>query len=588
MFNFRLVILIIVVVAANMPRTLAQEKPLAPDQVPSVTEPFNIGSGSSFSASGGGVNGRKQPSSIRTDTIERDIDEALSVIGNNHVWGSHLKNDQLNASAIVGLLRSLDPHSTFYRPEEFQALLGEYESEYTGTGCSIAGFVRNGQIEIYVLSTFPGSPAERGGVRFGDRILAVNGRLISGLSPDTVRDLIRGRIGTTVRITVERASDLTKEDLQIRRDRVQEPSVPKGAIIRSTIGYIDLTNGFGNSTYAEFDTALRDLKTRGITSLIIDLRGNRGGILSQAIRVAERFLPSGAVVVSQRGRNFADEKTWRANGPRPETMPLVVLVNERSASASEVVAGALQDNDRALVIGQKTFGKGLVQNVLHLPGGAGLTLTAARYFTPAGRSIQRDYETTSLYDYYQHRNNTAEIERSSYVARTLTNRVVYGGDGITPDEELSPEPMPRSRYDLVDLAFFFARDFLNGRVTTEADTLSSTGQIRQKMIFGEEIVDAGVEKAFAAYIAKQMDPVRPGKANVDDSRFAKKILAYYLAMGAFGKDGAERTRIAHDPAISFSANAMQRAADLANAAEAVRTNLRKQKRPSSLVLNGPR
>ncbi|HMQ03910.1 MAG TPA: S41 family peptidase [Pyrinomonadaceae bacterium] len=587
MSKYRYIFLVLALALSGGQPAFAQEKPVTELQGPTSSEPFSITSGSSFTASSNSPNARRKAAAVLPETIERDVAEALAIIGGNHVSGKQLDRDQLSAKAITGMLKTLDPHSTFYPTEEFQALLGEYESEYSGTGSSIAGFVRNGQLEIYVLSTFAGSPAEKSGLQFGDRIVAVNGRAIAGLSPDSVRDLIRGKTGSIVRLTIEKATDLKTVNIEIRRDRVHEPSVPKGAILRGKIGYIDISNGFGNTTYIEFDAALRDLKGRGITSVMIDLRGNRGGILTQAIKVAERFLPGGVTIVTQRGRSFADEKTWRANAARPENMPLVVLVNERSASASEVVAGALQDNDRAMIVGQKTFGKGLVQNVLHLPGGAGLTLTAARYYTPAGRSIQRDYETTSLYDYYHHRNRTAEIGRSAFAARTPTNRVVYGGDGITPDELVPTEPMTELRFALLDPIFFFSRDYLNGRIETNDGKTPGAKEIRQKILFGEEIVDIGIEKAFSEFSKGHLDPSIAGSL-ANEAGFVRRMLTYFLALGAFGRDEAERTRIALDPVISLAADAIPRAASLASEAEAARVRQRKQKRPSSLVLNGPR
>ena len=206
-----------------------------------------------------------------------------------------------------------------------------------------------------------------------------------------------------VRMTVERVASGRLETIEMKRDRVFQPTLPNYFIVRDGIAYIDLSEGFSHTTSAEFAAALKELHRRGMTSLILDLRNNSGGILDQAIKVAEEFLPAGSAIISQRGRSIIDNREWRSANRNPEKLPMVVLVNDQTASASEVVAGALQDNDRALILGQNTFGKGLVQNVVGLPMGSGLTLTTARYFTPSGRSIQRTYTGTGMYDYFNHR-----------------------------------------------------------------------------------------------------------------------------------------------------------------------------------------
>jgi carboxyl-terminal processing protease len=261
-----------------------------------------------------------------------------------------------------------------------------------------------------------------------------------------------------MRLTVERASNNRVETVEMRRGRVPQPSIPDAYILRPGIGYIDLSEGFNYTTYTELDTAVQDLKRSGMRSLILDLRGNGGGIVNQAVKVAERFLPSGTLILTQQGRARIDNRTWRSANPRAETMPLVVLVDENTASASEIVAGAFQDDDRALIVGDKTFGKGLVQGVIDLPGGTGLTLTAARYLTPSGRSIQRDYSKIDLYDYFNHKTPAADIDNPYFEARTATNRPVFGGDGIEPDEVIKSDTLSNVQVGLLDTIFAFSRE----------------------------------------------------------------------------------------------------------------------------------
>ncbi len=534
---------------------------------------FKLTTGSSFSASGSDRGSRRKPSSgMSKEKVSSDFQSALEIIRDNHADGAKIATESLTNSAISSMLKMLDPHSNYYDAREFLDLLGEHESEYSGTGSSIAGYLRNGTIETYIVSTFPDSPAARANLRFGDRIVAVNGESVSGQAPGAVRDKVRGKRGTFVRLTIERADNQAVEIIELQRDRVQESAVPSGYLLKPGVGYIDLTAGFSYATLAELENALKDLHRQGMTSLILDIRGNGGGILNQAVKVAEKFLPAGSKIVSQRGRYPDDTRTWTAGKPRYETMPLVLLVDENSASASEVLAGAFQDNDRALIVGEKTFGKGLVQSVLSLPYGSGLTLTAARYYTPSGRSIQRDYSDVGLYDYFNHRNISARIERSVYVARTITNRVVYGGDGITPDETAKQGKLTPAQISLLDPLFFFAREVINGRVTD----LQTTG-----------VTDRLVDQ-FAAFVAKEKAwKISPDSIN-RERVFIKDMLRYNLAMAALGADGANRARIENDPEVRQAIDALPKAARLATAAQKVRSSDRKEKSSSSLVLNEQR
>ena len=542
------------------------------------TDPFTIIEGSSFSASGGASSDAPRKPVLRADVVQADFEEALEIIETN--YASQTNRGQLTDAAIASLLKSLDPHSNYYNPAEFEDLIDEHESEYSGTGSSIAAFRRNDRIETFVISTLPDSPASKAGLKFGDRIIAVNGRNVGGESPDTIRDLVRGKRGTTARVTVERIGNDTRETIEIRRERVHEPAVPKGFLIGDRVGYIDLTSGFSNATFGELESSLAELKQKGMSSLVLDIRGNGGGILDQAVKVAEKFLPSGTTIVSQRGRYPNDSRTWKAAKTKYESMPLVLLVDEHTASASEVLAGALQDNDRALIVGEKTFGKGLVQSVLNLPDGAGLTLTAARYYTPTGRSIQRDYADTGLYDYFHHR-QPIQIGTSVFAARTPTNRVVYGGDGITPDETSEQKLFSEERMSLLDPIFFFAREVISG-------TKDNVGSVRQKIIFRDEIVDKDLMEKFFDFAASTPQWSRRISKLRREDKFVRSMLTYYLQMGAFGADAANRARIESDPQVAQSVSLLPRSAQLSAAADRARNANRKEKSSLSLVLNEQR
>ncbi len=535
-------------------------------------EPFKIGSGTSFSASAGKPMPSK-PLGLIKETVATDFSEALAIIEKYYVGGSSLNNNELTKSSIDSMLKMLDPHSNYLDAAEFQELIGEHESEYTGTGSSISAFEKNGAAAVFIVSAFPDSPAFKAGLRFGDRIIAINGENINGQSSTTVRDKVRGKRGTVVSLTIERADTGAVETIELLRDRVSQPTISNSYLLDNRVGYVDLSGGFSYTTTAELESALTELHRQGMNSLILDLRDNRGGIFDQAVSVAEKFLPAGTLIVTQRGRSSYDDRTWRSNNKSPETLPLVVLVDENTASASEIVAGALQDNDRALIVGEKTFGKGLVQSVLQLPLGSGLTLTTAKYFTPSGRSIQRDYSDGSLYDYFNHKHPAAEIGASQVVSRTITNRKVYGGDGITPDESVRPGQIDAQKAAFVDPAFFFVREYVNGRTGNTA----AGNDVRQSIIFGESLVGDELFNAFRTYVEREKAwNISDASWQVDDS-FIRSQLRYDLALASFGIHAAHRTRTGDDRQIVKAVELLPRSAELAATAKRTLTKLQAQK-----------
>ncbi|MDQ2921696.1 MAG: S41 family peptidase, partial [Acidobacteriota bacterium] len=334
--------------------------------------------------------------------IEKDFGEAVRVIQENYIEGKKLDYNTVFKSSIIGMLRSLDPHSNYYDRDEYEELKTDQRSEYFGIGASIQNYVIGEQADTFITATFQGSPASRAGLRFGDRILAVDGVKMTGKLSLEVRDKIRGPRGSIVKITVERAADKRVETVEITRDAVPQPSVPDAYLLKPGVGYVDMTRGFNYSTTDELREALETLHSRGATSLVLDLRNNTGGFLDQAIKVAEVFLPNGQVILTQKGRNGLRDQTPVSRNKSADPIPLVILISKDTASASEIVAGAMQDHDRALIVGETSFGKGLVQSIIPLDYGGALTLTSAKYYTPAGRLIQRDYSGGGFYDYYTH------------------------------------------------------------------------------------------------------------------------------------------------------------------------------------------
>jgi carboxyl-terminal processing protease len=548
-----LVFLILASLAVN-----AQLKaPLSP-----AVEPFSIKRGSSFAASGG-MGKTDTPSSSKVAIITSDISEAEEIISRNYLDGRSHNTSEMTKSALDGMLHSLDPHSNFYDAAQWKDLMDEERSSYSGIGASIANFEQNGVTGTYVLSTFPGSPAGRAQLRFGDKIVAINGEKMSGKQSDVVRDKIRGETGTMFRLTVERASTNRLETLEIRRNRVVQPSIPDAYILRPGIGYIDLSEGFNYTTSDEFNTAFNELKRQGAKSLVLDLRGNGGGIVDQAVKVAEKFLPAGTLILTQRGRARIDNRVWRSGNPVPETMPLVVLVDEDTASASEIVAGAFQDNDRALIVGERTFGKGLVQSVISLPAGAGLTLTSARYLTPSGRSIQRDYSKLDLYDYFNHKTPAAAAD-SSFIAHTLTGRTVYGGDGIQPDEVIKSETLTPTQASLLDPLFFFAREAANGRVAGLENYRSTSFSFGRRVLAGDLAISDSLVSAFNEFAKRNAK--MSAETLKAETAFIRLRLRYNLAMASFGTVSADQVLAEDDPQLARAVEALPRAAELAQLA----------------------
>lgn len=413
-------------------------------------------------------------STTTVEKIESDVAEALTLIQDNHVNGKKLDYNDLFKSSIDSMLHVLDPHSNYFDAKEFEQFRTEQSSQYFGIGASIDDLQEGNNLYTYIKATFEGAPAQRAGLRYGDKILDVNGTSMVGKPFQEVRNFLRGPRGTTAKITIERYGTGKKEVIEIIRDAVPQPSIPEAYMIRPGVGYIAMTGGFNQTTYMEFRQAMQQLKAQGMQSLVLDIRNNGGGLVSQAYRVANAFLLRGQAIFTQKGRIDGTGDTYRAENNSPETMPVVVLVNRNSASASEILSGALQDHDRALIVGENTFGKGLVQNPYILEYGSMVLLTIAKYETPSGRLIQRDYSNGSLYAYYFKGGTLGDDTNAPQPpkgpeSKTDSGRTVYGGGGIMPDEIVKPQTIPieraRQQQKLADPAFAFSLAVSFGKMT---------------------------------------------------------------------------------------------------------------------------
>jgi carboxyl-terminal processing protease len=389
------------------------------------------------------VGGTFGPSAQTASAATGDDEISASVKDFTRLYSTVEENfaDPLNADraiydgAIPGMLLTLDPHSHFFDPKALKQMRDDQRGHYYGVGMEIVGKPGpNGVMETVVVDPFVGSPAYKGGLRPNDVIINVNGTNTLGLNSSEVVDLLKGPRGTAVKIKVSRGEGGEELVFDLIRDEIEHSSVSAYFMLKPGIGYLRIDKtGFIETTSADFMAALKKLDEDHLQGLVLDLRGNPGGLLTEAVSVAGHLLPKGAEVVSQHGR-ASEERSYKATeGNHGLSYPIVVIVNRNSASASEILSGSLQDHDRAWILGDNTFGKGLVQTVFPLMENTGLALTTARYYTPSGRLIQRDYSSVSFFDYY-YRNNT-EARNPADVKMTDSGRTVYGGGGISPDEK---------------------------------------------------------------------------------------------------------------------------------------------------------
>jgi len=518
----------------------------------------------------GGLPNRRARGTAATAAVERDFDEALKVIQEQYVDGRKLNYNDVYKSSIIGMLRSLDPHSNYYDREEFDELKTDQRSEYFGIGASIQNYVHGDQADTYITATFDGSPAGKAGLRYGDRIVEVDGVKMTGKPSLEVRDKIRGPRGSTVKLTLERAADKRLEKVDIVRDAVPQPSIPDAYMLKPGVGYIDMTRGFNYTTTDELYDALDRLHAKGMTSLVLDLRNNPGGFLDQAIHVAEVFLRNGQLILTQKGRNGFRDNQYESHNNAPDATPLVILINENTASASEIVAGAMQDHDRALIVGQTSFGKGLVQSIIPLEYGAGLTLTSAKYFTPSGRLIQRDYSNGGFYDYYTHGAGVARepqpaTKPTGPETKTDTGRAVYGGGGISPDESVGPRTVNLTQRRLLSPAFAFTRELVNGRIRGfESSRIAGGINFRHDLQAEEFKVTDAMFKAFRDFVAA--DPAyKITAATIDRNRaYLETELRFNIVTAAYGRTMGDRVFIvSDDPQVAKAVDVLPKARDLA-------------------------
>jgi len=539
---------------------------------------------------GGIIGGSRKFSSLTTsgkvdsyrasEEIEKDYNEAIFAITSN--YSGDIDYEKATQAAIQGMLSTLDPHSAYFPFTEFRKLKEDQDSRFYGIGVTIVQH-HDG---VYIQSAVEDTPAARVGLKYGDRILEVDGKDAREWTSEQVSKNVRGGLGEPVTLKVERTGSEAPLYFTIVRDAVPLPTIRNAYIIRPGTGYIGLTGGFQRSSDDELRQAIKKLDEQGMRQLILDLRGNPGGLLDQAIDVAGEFLPRGQVVVSVKGRTeYSEPVVYKSSGSDPASAPLVILINRNTASASEIVAGAIQDHGRGLIVGETSFGKGLVQRIFQLPFNTGLTLTTARYYTPYGRSLQRDYSSGSLYDYYT-RHDASELQaqpsgspgnlnsplalasptprpQTGPAVKTAAGRVFYGGGGITPDIEVKEPANTPARLRIAEAAFYFTRQLAAGVVPGLEQYKVEKVQYGKNARATDFAITDRVVEAFRTFVRNQAD-LQVTPAQVDEElEFAKLRLREEIITASFSNDAGARILLDSDTQVLKALDALPDAKRLA-------------------------
>ncbi len=499
-----------------------------------------------LSAALGGIYGpnvRATASSF--DDIEgsvRSFTRVLDVVQAN--YAEHVEVDHaVYEGAIPGMLRVLDPHSNFFDARQWALSTEERQGKYYGVGMTV---IPRGDRTV-VMSPYVGTPAYNAGIRPGDVILKVDDKSAEALTTTEIADLLRGARGTVVKITMSREGYADPLLFTVTRDEIPRHAVELAFEIKPGIGYIRLS-GFSEITDRELSDAMKQLSASSLDGLILDMRGNPGGLLNEAIAVGDMLLDKNQLIVSHRGRTSAERRYYAVRGNQGNNMPLVILVNNNSASATEIIAGAVQDHDRGVIVGETTFGKGLVQTVQPLSENTGLALTIARYYTPSGRLIQRDYKSISLYSYHYERKVP---EHPTEVRLTDSGREVTGGGGITPDITVHEPEYNRFQRVLLRADVFYPFETSVGGFTRQ---YLGTRPAITKDFEADVAVMADFRKFLASHNVRYTEPELA--ENLD---WVKRKIKQEVFVSTFGQQEGFKVQLDADPQLQAAVDAIPQA-----------------------------
>ncbi len=525
----------------------------------------------------------------------RKVEEAFNIIARNYVEG--VDSARLSEDAIEGMLEGLDPHSVYIDASEMRAVRENFNASFEGIGIYYE-FLEGGDDRdtLAVLMPIAGGPSEEAGLLAGDRILTVGDTTALGWERAEVEKYLKGPKGTEVEVKVRRQGYPSPLTFTITRDKIPLNTVIASHMIDETTGYIKLQR-FARTSYDEFMTALRGLEAQGMERLVFDLRDNAGGLMEMAIRISDEFLPAGDMVVYTQSRRGDFNREYHARpGGAFETEPVIVLVNENSASASEIVAGALQDHDRALVVGRRTFGKGLVQQQFQLTDGSVLQMTISRYYTPAGRLIQTPYERGEAdEDYYASKVDLVEADREQLTGahgavlasalvgevpdslrfQTDGGRTVYGGGGILPDYLVPLDSVSAALRTVIarSLDSEFARTYLDAHPDLRAQWDGRERDFVRSYTVGDDVFAAFEDYARSRDVEIVDRPVAEDEREEAISRAdlatargdVEARIKAYLARRLFGIEAFYPVIQSIDPIITEGMTLWPQASDLAMA-----------------------
>ncbi|MCL5268072.1 MAG: S41 family peptidase [Bacteroidetes bacterium] len=486
------------------------------------------------------------------DSIYEQLEKFKDVLSlADKYYVDNVDTQKLVDAAINGMLDQLDPHSVYIPAKDVPQISEDFRGSFDGIG--IEYDVVNDT--LLVVSPIAGGPSEMVGIQAGDKIIAIDGKSAIGITRDEVVKKLRGPKGTKVTITVVRAGVDKPMDFQITRDKIPIYSVTTAFMVNSEVGYVYI-NRFAETTTEELDTALARLKAQGMKELVLDLRDNPGGLLDQAVEVASEFIPRGKTIVYTKGRIPQANETFPSVGGSYQKLPLIVLVNGGSASASEIVSGALQDLDRGLIVGETTFGKGLVQRQFLLSDGSAVRITIARYYTPSGRLIQRPYgKNRAKYFMAPEEIDSAEVSGANYmhtlevksdsgrpVFRTASGRKVYGGGGITPDYIVKMESAPGFIYQFRVKQVFL--EYVDSHVSKNQDKMrqeyGTSENFEQKFQVSERMLND-------LYAQAEKDGIKVKKEEYEKgSKYIAALLKAQIARNIWGNNGWYRVMLALD------------------------------------------
>ena len=477
-----------------------------------------------------------------TQSSVREFTTILNIVQANYAEPVDA-DKEVYQGAIPGMLRVLDPHSNFFDARQFALLREDQRGKYYGVGMIVAPRENH----TVVMAPYVGAPAYNAGLRPGDVIVKVDEKSTDGLTTSEVADMLKGPKGTVVKIEVTREGSTESLVFTVTRGEIPRHSVDISFLLKPGIGYVRLSS-FNETTDREIEEALKQLGVNNLDGLILDMRGNPGGLLNEAVAVGDMFLEKNQLIVSHHGRSSPERRYYAVRGNQGVNVPLVILVNNNSASATEIVSGAVQDHDRGLIVGETTFGKGLVQTVQPLSENTGLALTTARYYTPSGRLIQRDYKTISLYEYHYERKVP---EHPTEIKLTDSGRQVTGGGGITPDIVVASPKYTKFEQELFRSDVFypaeagvggFTRFYLGNRPT----------------ITHEFAVDDEVMHQFRNYLTKKN--VRFSEAEIAENQdWIKRKIKQEVFMSNFGMQEGFKVLLEADPQVQKGVEAIPQA-----------------------------